>query len=105
MGSTFEAIWEDPEGGFIKFTVRRALKQDQKLHMEWKFHVILYFREECTPILSFREPEIVNIFFCTFSVQNYPLLRTLQSLLQTIQRVELQLKKFMKQTLTPPEST
>ena len=43
-------IWgylEDPEGGFIKFVVKRASKQDQTLHMEVKLHVILYFREEC----------------------------------------------------------
>ena len=47
MGSTFGAIWEDPEGGFIKFAVKRALKQEQTLHMEGKLHIILYFREEC----------------------------------------------------------
>ena len=35
-----------PEGGFIKFAVKRALKQDQTLHMEGKLHIILYFREE-----------------------------------------------------------
>ena len=34
MGSTFGAIWKDLEGGFIKFTVKRTLKQDQTLHME-----------------------------------------------------------------------
>ena len=50
MGPEFGAIWEDPEGGFIKFTVKRASKQDQTLHMEGKFHVILYFREECDMI-------------------------------------------------------
>ena len=44
MGSAFGAIWEDPEGGFIKFVIKRASKQDQTLHMEGKFHVILYFR-------------------------------------------------------------
>ena len=43
MGSEFGAIWEDPEGGFIKLAVKRALKQDQTLHMEGKFHVIFYF--------------------------------------------------------------
>ena len=46
MGSTFGAIWEDPEGGFIKFTVKRASKQDQTLYMEGKLHIILYFRKE-----------------------------------------------------------
>ena len=40
-------IWESPEGGFIKFAVKRASKQDQTLHIEGKLHVILYFREEC----------------------------------------------------------
>ena len=45
--SAFGAIWEDPEGGFIKFTVKRASKQDRTLHMEGKLHAILYFREEC----------------------------------------------------------
>ena len=44
MGSEFGAISEDPEGGFIKFVVKRASKQDQTLHMEEKLHIILYFR-------------------------------------------------------------
>ena len=30
----------------IKFTVKRASKQHQTLHMEGKLHVILYFMEE-----------------------------------------------------------
>ena len=47
VGSAFGAFWEEPEGGFIKFMVKRASKQDQTLHMEGKLHVILYFREEC----------------------------------------------------------
>ena len=34
MRSKFGAFWEDPEGGFIKFAVKRASKQDQTLHME-----------------------------------------------------------------------
>ena len=42
--SAFGAFWEDPEGGFIKFVVKRASKQDQTLHMEGKLHIILYFR-------------------------------------------------------------
>ena len=45
MASTFGAIWEDSEGGFIKFVVKRASNQDQTLHMEGKLHVILYFME------------------------------------------------------------
>ena len=51
-------IWgylEDPEGGFIKFMVKRASKQDQTLHMEVKLHVILYFREEC---MEYFDPKI-----------------------------------------------
>ena len=47
MGSAFGAIWEDPEGVFIKFAVKRVSNQDQTLHMEGKPHIILYFREEC----------------------------------------------------------
>ena len=47
MGSEFGGTWEDPGGGFIKFAAKRALKQDQILHMEGKLHTILYFREEC----------------------------------------------------------
>ena len=46
--STDGATWEDPEVGFIKFAVKRALKKDQTLHMEGTLHVILYFREECS---------------------------------------------------------
>ena len=30
-GSAFGDIWEDYEGGFIKFAVKRASKQDQML--------------------------------------------------------------------------
>ena len=37
VGSTFGAIWKDPEGGYIKFVIKRASKQDQTLHMEGKF--------------------------------------------------------------------
>ena len=44
VGSAFGAFWDDPEGGFIKFAVKRASKQDQTLHMEGKLYVILYFR-------------------------------------------------------------
>ena len=32
--SEFGVIWEDPQGGFTKFVVKRASKQDQTLHME-----------------------------------------------------------------------
>ena len=34
VGSTFGDTREDPGGGFIKFAVKRALKQDKILHME-----------------------------------------------------------------------
>ena len=47
MGSTFGGTWEDPGGGFFKFAVKRALKQDQIVHMEGKLQVILYFSREC----------------------------------------------------------
>ena len=47
MGSKFGAIREDPEGGFIKFVVKRASKQYQTLHMEGKLQDILYFKAEC----------------------------------------------------------
>ena len=53
MGSVFGATWEDPEGGFIKFAAKRALKQDQTLHMEGKLNVILYFREECIVFVTY----------------------------------------------------
>ena len=68
MGSAFGTIWEDPEGGFIKFTVKRALKQDQTLHMEGKLHVILYFREEdlalVIQLFSYFRKQVVNTIFC-----------------------------------------
>ena len=48
MGSEFGGTWEDPEGGFIKFAVKRASKQDQTLHMEGKLQFIRYFSRECT---------------------------------------------------------
>ena len=47
VGSEFGGTWEDPGGGFIKFAVKRALKQDQTLHMEEKLQFILYFSTEC----------------------------------------------------------
>ena len=54
MGSEFGAIWEDSEGGFIKFAVKRAFKHDQtlRLHMEGKLHVILDFREEWVSVVE-----------------------------------------------------
>ena len=53
MGSAFGAIWEEPKGGFIKFTVKRALKQDQTLHMEGKLQFIRYFSRECCISLKY----------------------------------------------------
>ena len=53
MGSTFWGTWEDPRGGFFKFAVKRASKQDQTLHMEGKLHVILYFRAVCATKTKF----------------------------------------------------
>ena len=50
VGSEFGAFWEDAEGGFIKFAVKRASKQDQILHMEGKRHIIHYFRAVCIVI-------------------------------------------------------
>ena len=61
VGSAFGAIWEDPEGGFMKFMVKRALKQDQTLHMEGKLHVILYFREEC--VVFIHKTFLPNAYF------------------------------------------
>ena len=77
VASAFGAIWEGLEGGFIKFMVKTASKQDQTLHMEGKLHVILYFSEECTifPFLahclhyrgsdrcSFSNPPVVTTSF------------------------------------------
>ena len=37
MGSEFGGTWEDPEGCFFIFAEKRALKQDQIVHMEGKF--------------------------------------------------------------------
>ena len=39
MGSEFGTIWEDPKGGFIKFAIKRALKQDQTL-LDFLFVVV-----------------------------------------------------------------
>ena len=62
MGSEFWAIWEDHEGGFIKFAVKRALKQDQTLHMEGKLHVILYFRAVWSMDAVKRHPNLIFQF-------------------------------------------
>ena len=45
--STFGGTWEAPGGGSFKFAVKRDLKQDQTVHMEWKLQFILYFSREC----------------------------------------------------------
>ena len=37
VGSTFGGTWEDPGGAFFKFAVKRALKQDQIVHMGGTF--------------------------------------------------------------------
>ena len=47
MGSKFEGTWEDPGGDFFEFAVKRALKQDQIVHMEGILQVIPYFSREC----------------------------------------------------------
>ena len=45
-GVAFGGTWEDPGGCFFKFAVKRALKQDQIVHMEGKLQFILYFSRE-----------------------------------------------------------
>ena len=52
VGGPHLGVQEDPEGGFIKFAVKRALKQYQIVHMEGKLQVIAYFREECMVMYS-----------------------------------------------------
>ena len=47
VGSEFGGTWEDLGGCFSKFALKRALKQDQIVHMEGKLQVILYFSREC----------------------------------------------------------
>ena len=47
MGSDFGGPWEEPGVDFFKFAVKRALKQDQIVHMEGKLQAILYFSREC----------------------------------------------------------
>ena len=47
MGSTFGGTWEDPGGGFFEFAVKRAIKQDQIVHIEGKLQIIRYFSREC----------------------------------------------------------
>ena len=46
MRSTFGGTWEEPVGGVFKFAVKRALNQDQIVHMEGKLQVIRYFSRE-----------------------------------------------------------
>ena len=71
MGSEFGAIWKDPEGGFTKFMVKRASKQDQTLHMEGKLHIILYFREEWIAFKSKAKPNyfLIKVFFSHIKLQ------------------------------------
>ena len=47
VGSDFGGTWEDPGGGFFKFAVKGALKQDQiVVDMEEKLQVSCYFSRE-----------------------------------------------------------
>ena len=39
-------FWEDPGDGFFEFAVKRALNQDQIVHMEGKLQVICYFSRD-----------------------------------------------------------
>ena len=48
VGSEFGGTSVDPGRVFFEFAVKRALKQDQILHMEGKHQAILYFSRECT---------------------------------------------------------
>ena len=41
MVSVFGAIWEDPEGGCIKFAVKRASKQDKAYGGETSHYSLL----------------------------------------------------------------
>ena len=53
VGSAFGGTWEDLEGGIMKFAVKRALNQDQTLHMEGKLQFIRYFSRECCISLKY----------------------------------------------------
>ena len=46
MGSAFGGTGEDAGGVFLEVAVKRALKQDQIVHMEENLQVILYFSRE-----------------------------------------------------------
>ena len=66
------ATWEDPGGGFIKFTVKRALKQDQTLYMEGKLQFILYFNtaNDCDSSMNNFEllfPSSTTYYLSTFT--------------------------------------
>ena len=50
VGSTLGGTWEDPGGGFFKFAVNRALKQDQIVDMEGKLLVICNISKGCCKI-------------------------------------------------------
>ena len=43
---------------FIKFSVKRALKQAQTLHMEGKLQFIRYFSRECILLGTYTEKKI-----------------------------------------------
>ena len=58
MGSLIggTTTWEDSGGGFFKYAVKIALKQDQIVDMEGKLQVILFFSRECEPTKLPTEP-------------------------------------------------
>ena len=63
MGSAFGGTGGDPESGFIKFIGKKALKQDQIVHMEGKLQVILYFsREWCQKFQKMKESHFSDDF-------------------------------------------
>ena len=67
MGSKFGDTWEIPGGGFFEFAVKRALKQDQIVHLEGKLQFILYFSRECSSKYNFGNANQISydiIFYC-----------------------------------------
>ena len=52
MGSEFGGTWEDPWGGFSKFAVKRALQQDQIVHMEGKLQIYLLLQQGASYITT-----------------------------------------------------
>ena len=69
MGSEFGGTWEHSGGVFFESALKRALKQDQIVHLEGKLQYILYFSRE-GPVSPLKDVSQSTFLVKKFSVEN-----------------------------------